>query len=81
MDPQQRVLMEVVYDSLCAAGQPMENLKRSNTAIYVGMMSDDWNTMETLPRYTATGLERGIMANRVSYFFDWHGPSMTLDTA
>ncbi|CAG8226110.1 unnamed protein product [Penicillium salamii] len=50
------------------------------------MMSDDWNTMvtrdwETLPRYTATGLERGIMANRVSYFFDWHGPSMTLDTA
>lgn len=49
-------------------------------------MSDDWNTMvtrdwETLPRYTATGLERGIMANRVSYFFDWHGPSMTLDTA
>ncbi|CAG8000013.1 unnamed protein product [Penicillium salamii] len=86
MDPQQRVLMEVVYDSLCAAGQPMENLKGSNTAIYVGMMSDDWNTMvtrdwETLPRYTATGLERGIMANRVSYFFDWHGPSMTLDTA
>ncbi|KAJ5928233.1 hypothetical protein N7466_007189 [Penicillium verhagenii] len=86
MDPQQRVLMEVVYDSMCAAGQPMENLKGSNTAIYVGMMSDDWNTMvtrdwETLPRYTATGLERGIMANRVSYFFDWHGPSMTLDTA
>ncbi|CAG8085918.1 unnamed protein product [Penicillium olsonii] len=86
MDPQQRVLMEVVYDSLCAAGQPMENLRGSNTAIYVGMMSDDWNTMvtrdwETLPRYTATGLERGIMANRVSYFFDWHGPSMTLDTA
>ncbi|CAG8224295.1 unnamed protein product [Penicillium salamii] len=86
MDPQQRVLMEVVYDSLCAAGQPMEDLRGSNTAIYVGMMSDDWNTMvtrdwETLPRYTATGLERGIMANRVSYFFDWHGPSMTLDTA
>lgn len=47
MDPQQRVLMEVVYDSLCAAGQPMENLKGSNTAIHVGMMSDDWNTMVT----------------------------------
>lgn len=86
MDPQQRLLMEVVYDSLCAAGQPMEKLRGSDTAVYVGMMSDDWSTMltrdwETLPRYTATGLERGIMANRLSYFFGWHGPSMTIDTA
>ncbi|KAL4924285.1 beta-ketoacyl [acyl carrier protein] synthase domain-containing protein [Aspergillus undulatus] len=86
MNPQQRLLMEVVYDSLCAAGKPVEKLRGSNTAVYVGMMSDDWSTMltrdwETLPRYTATGLERGIMANRLSYFFGWHGPSMTIDTA
>ena len=86
MDPQQRLLMEVVYDSLCAAGQPMEKLRGSDTAVYVGSMCDDYNTMltrdwETLPRYTATGLERGILANRLSYFFDWHGPSISIDTA
>ena len=86
MDPQQRVLLEVIYDALCAAGQPMEQLRGSDTAIYVGMMCDDWHMMlsrdwQALPRYTATGVERGIMANRVSYFFDWHGPSMTIDTA
>ena len=86
MDPQQRLLMEVVYDSLCAAGQPMEKLCGSDTAVYVGSMCDDYNTMltrdwETLPRYTATGLERGILANRLSYFFDWHGPSVSIDTA
>ena len=86
MDPQQRLLMEVVYDSLCAAGQPMEKLRGSDTAVYVGSMCDDYNTMltrdwETLPRYTATGLERGILANRISYFFDWHGPSLSIDTA
>ena len=86
MDPQQRLLMEVVYDSLCAAGQPMEKLRGSDTAVYVGSMCDDYNTIltrdwETLPRYTATGLERGILANRVSYFFDWHGPSVSIDTA
>lgn len=86
MDPQQRLLMEAVYDGLCAAGQPMEDLRGSDTAVYVGLMSDDWSTMltrdwETLPRYTATGLERGIVANRLSYFFGWHGPSMTIDTA
>lgn len=86
MDPQQRLLLEVVYDGLCAAGQPMEKLRGSNTAVYVGMMCDDYNTMlardwESLPRYAATGLERAVTSNRVSYFFDWHGPSMTVDTA
>ncbi|KAL8809367.1 MAG: hypothetical protein Q9200_003471 [Gallowayella weberi] len=86
MDPQQRLLMEVVYDSLCAAGQPMENLRGSDTAVYVGCMCDDYNTMltrdwETLPRYASTGLERGVLANRISYFFDWHGPSLSVDTA
>jgi hybrid polyketide synthase/nonribosomal peptide synthetase ACE1 len=86
MDPQQRLLLEVVYDGLCAAGQPMEKLRGSDTAVYVGMMCDDYNTMlvrdwESLPRYAATGLERAVVSNRVSYFFDWHGPSMTIDTA
>ena len=86
MDPQQRLLMEVVYDSLCAAGLPIEKLRGSDTAVYVGSMCDDYNTMlyrdwETLPRYTSTGTERGILANRLSYFFDWHGPSLSIDTA
>lgn len=86
MDPQQRVLLEVVYDCLTEAGLPMESLRGSNTAMFAGMMCDDYNTMltrdwEGLPRYAATGLERAIVANRVSYFFDWRGPSMTIDTA
>ncbi|KAL4746464.1 hypothetical protein BDW72DRAFT_210414 [Aspergillus terricola var. indicus] len=86
MDPQQRMLLEVVFDALCAAGQPMEQLRGSDTGVYVGMMCDDWHQMlsrdwQTLPRYTATGVERAIMANRISYFFDWQGPSMTIDTA
>ncbi|KAK3934578.1 polyketide synthase [Diplogelasinospora grovesii] len=86
MDPQQRLLLEVVYEGLCAGGQRLEALRGSDTAVYVGMMCDDYNTMvrrdwETLPRYTATGLCRAIHANRVSYFFDWHGPSVTVDTA
>ncbi|KAK4232439.1 polyketide synthase [Podospora fimiseda] len=86
MDPQQRLLLEVVYDALCAGGQPIEKLRGSDTSVYVGMMCDDYNTMlvrdwESLPRYAATGLERAIASNRVSYFFDWHGPSMTVDTA
>lgn len=86
IDPQQRLLLETVYDSLCAAGLPIEKLRGSPTAVYVGMMCDDWSTMvsrdwETLPTYAATGLARSIVSNRISYFFDWNGPSMTIDTA
>ena len=37
--------------------------------------------LNTIPTYFATGTNRAIISNRVSYFFDWHGPSMTIDTA
>lgn len=86
IDPQQRILMEVVYDSLCAAGQTIQGLRGSSTAIVVGIMTDDWGSMlyrdwEALPQYAATGISRAILSNRLSYVFDWHGPSITLDTA
>ena len=49
-------------------------------------MCDDWSQMsardwDLMPTYAATGQSRAIVSNRVSYFFDWHGPSMTIDTA
>ncbi|KAF5018570.1 hypothetical protein F66182_9444 [Fusarium sp. NRRL 66182] len=86
IDPQQRLLMETVYDSLCDAGLPMEDLQGTKTAVYVGMMCDDWSSMvqkdiDALPMYAGTGTARSIVSNRLSYFFDWHGPSMTIDTA
>lgn len=86
VDPQQRILLETVYDSLCEAGCTIEGLRGSNTAVYVGLMCDDWSAIvtkdtEVFPQYAATGTSRSVMSNRVSYFFDWHGPSMTIDTA
>ncbi|TWU75743.1 putative nrps-t1pks biosynthetic cluster [Metarhizium rileyi] len=86
IDPQQRMLMETVYDSLCEAGLTIEQLRGSSTAVYVGVMCDDWaellnRDVEVFPQYGATGVSRSIMSNRISYFFDWHGPSMTIDTA
>lgn len=86
IDPQQRMLLETVFDALNAAGLPMESLRGSQTAVYVGLMCDDWSGILTkdwdaFPTYTATGMARSIISNRISYFFDWHGPSMTIDTA
>ncbi|KAJ5188377.1 equisetin synthetase [Penicillium cf. griseofulvum] len=86
IDPQQRMLVETVYESLCSAGQTIEGLRDTPTAIIVGAMGDDWSgalykDWETLPQYIATGMGRSIMSNRISYLFDWHGASITLDTA
>ncbi|KAL8974635.1 MAG: hypothetical protein Q9197_001123 [Variospora fuerteventurae] len=62
------------------------NIKRGQAAVYVGTMGVDYNDtllrdLNTIPTYFATGTNRAILSNRVSYFFDWHGPSMTIDTA
>lgn len=86
MDPQQRLLMETVYEGLEAAGITVNELQGSDTAVYVGLMCEEYSSItacdiDQLPTYTATATGRSIMSNRVSYFFDWHGPCMTIDTA
>ncbi|KAH6855609.1 hypothetical protein B0I37DRAFT_442419 [Chaetomium sp. MPI-CAGE-AT-0009] len=86
IDPQQRLLMECVYEALEAGGQRMQDLRGSDTAVYVGLMCEEYSDIQgrelnTIPRYFPTGTARSIVANRVSYFFDWRGASMTIDTA
>ena len=86
MDPQQRILLETVYEGLESAGLTIKELQGSQTAVYVGLMAGDYydlqmRDLETLPRYAATGTARSIMSNRISYFFNWKGPCMTIDTA
>ncbi|KAJ9137155.1 AMP-binding enzyme family protein [Pleurostoma richardsiae] len=86
IDPQQRLLLETVYEGLESAGLALEDLKGSPTAVFVGVMCDDYaglvyHDSESIPTYAATGISRAILSNRLSYVFDWRGPSMTIDTA
>jgi hybrid polyketide synthase/nonribosomal peptide synthetase ACE1 len=86
MDPQQRLLIEVVYEALELAGLNMETLSGTTTGVYVGVMCNDYsqityNDLDNIPKYTATGTALSILSNRLSYFFNWTGPSMTIDTA
>jgi|SRR5690242_1622820 len=86
MDPQQRMLLEVIYEAVEAAGLSLEAMRGSSTAVYVGLMASDYGDMlnrdiSDFPPYIAAGTARSMMSNRVSYVFDWRGPSMTVDTA
>ena len=86
MDPQHRQLLEVVYESLEDAGITIEEKQGSDTAVFVGLMCNDYNAIssrdyDTIPTYGATGIAASNASSRVSYFFDWHGTCMTIDTA
>ncbi|KXS94985.1 hypothetical protein AC578_9486, partial [Pseudocercospora eumusae] len=86
MDPQQRLLLESVYECIESAGYPLDRLQGSATSVYVGCMTNDYRDiqgrdLETINRYHGTGSTFSILSNRISYFFDFRGPSVTLDTA
>ncbi|KAL2008035.1 hypothetical protein VTN00DRAFT_8017 [Thermoascus crustaceus] len=86
MDPQQRILLESVYEALENAGIPIEQIAGTNTSCFVGCFSRDYYELlgrdpETAPLYFATGNGSAILSNRVSHFYDLKGASVTLDTA
>ncbi|KAI1772860.1 putative polyketide synthase [Hypoxylon cercidicola] len=86
IDPQQRVLLEVVYEAVESAGHTLDSLYGSNTGVFVGLMSQDYFALQgqdvnAVPTYAASGTAASNASSRLSYFFNWHGPSMTIDTA
>ncbi|KAF2183646.1 hypothetical protein K469DRAFT_710445 [Zopfia rhizophila CBS 207.26] len=86
MDPQQRWLLETSYHALENAGITLENTIGSNTSVHVGSFLRDYGVnidrdIELPGKYKATGTGSTILANRLSWFYDFHGPSITIDTA
>ncbi|KAI1506098.1 AMP-binding enzyme [Biscogniauxia marginata] len=86
LDPQVRLLLETTYEALETAGQTMESLQGSDTGCFVGMMLGEYEQFmmrdpESIGMYHLIGTARNLISNRLSYFFDWRGPSMTIDTA
>ncbi|AFM17523.1 polyketide synthase family protein [Mycolicibacterium chubuense NBB4] len=86
MDPQQRLLLEVVHEALEHAGIPADSLAETRTGVFAGASAGDYAQMGStdlsqIDAWYGTGGSISIIANRVSYFFDFRGPSVTIDTA
>ncbi|KAK2036658.1 beta-ketoacyl synthase domain-containing protein [Colletotrichum somersetense] len=86
IDPQQRIILEVVYEALESAGYDLGRYAGRKVAVFAGLMTADYETLcqrddITSNQYFATGNSRAILSNRISYFFNFRGPSMTIDTA
>ncbi|MBW9154571.1 non-ribosomal peptide synthetase/type I polyketide synthase [Clostridium estertheticum] len=88
MDPQQRILIEVVHEALEDAGILPESLRGKKVGVYVGGFTVDYKVIafrtensETIDAYSSTGAMMTMLSNKISYIYDLKGPSMTLDTA
>jgi acyl transferase domain-containing protein/acyl carrier protein/NADP-dependent 3-hydroxy acid dehydrogenase YdfG/1,4-dihydroxy-2-naphthoyl-CoA synthase len=86
MDPQQRFALELAWHAIEDSGTRAEALAGSRTGVFMGVCHWDYaelleKHLAQLDAYTPTGIAFSIIANRVSHFFDFHGPSVTNDTA
>ncbi|HEX2315693.1 MAG TPA: amino acid adenylation domain-containing protein [Thermomonospora sp.] len=88
MDPQQRKLLEVAWEALEDGGQRPGELAGRDVGVFVGAFTLDYKILqfadlgfETLAAHTATGTMMTMVSNRISYCFDFRGPSVSVDTA
>ncbi|MEV0029266.1 polyketide synthase Pks13 [Nocardia sp. NPDC050793] len=95
VDPQQRLMMELTWEALEHARIPASELRGESVGVFIGSSANDFQLIAALglssepdPSLPATaqgyaimGSVSSIIPNRVSYFFDFRGPSVSVDTA
>jgi acyl transferase domain-containing protein/acyl carrier protein len=86
MDPQQRILLEVVWEALESAAIDPVSLRGSRTGSFVGITSSGYSAGEfgaapELEGYLMTGNTASIASGRVSYLLGLEGPTFSIDTA
>jgi acyl transferase domain-containing protein/acyl carrier protein len=86
MDPQQRLFLEVAWESLEDAGIAVDRLRGGRTGVFVGLNTTDYTQLVTrnqsdIDLYYGTGNSFSGAAGRLSYFLGVRGPSIAVDTA
>ncbi|MBN1998260.1 polyketide synthase [candidate division KSB1 bacterium] len=86
MDPQQRILLELVWNCIEDAGYNPKDFSSKNMGLFIGVTTSDYHSLVALLRlpvdaFTVPGLSPAILANRVSFLYGFTGPSEPIDTA
>jgi acyl transferase domain-containing protein len=88
MDPQQRMLLEGTYMAMEDAGIKVEDLDGTRTGVFIGLSAHDYGDLQqayservNLGAQSMQGGASSIASNRISYVFNFKGPSFTVDTA
>ncbi|CAI3954351.1 Acyl carrier protein (AcpP) (PDB:1ACP) [Commensalibacter communis] len=89
-DPQQRVLLEVAWEAMEEGGLVASHYAGKKVGVFVGIFATDWLIMQSShyasegnveTNFLATTASTTMISARLSYFFDFCGPSLALDTA
>jgi len=86
MDPQQRLLLEAAWEALEDAGLMIERLRGTRTGVFIGCSAGDYARLQLsdpfqIDALVGVGNIVSMAASRISYWFDFRGPSMVIDTA
>ncbi|MGK7942439.1 MAG: type I polyketide synthase [Crocosphaera sp.] len=86
IDPQQRLLLEVAWEALENGGLVPEKLANSKTGVFIGISNNDYarysfQDSSKITAYSGIGNALCIAANRLSYYLNLKGPSLSIDTA
>lgn len=88
MDPQQRLALEMAWQALENAGIDPNDVKESPTGVYMGLCFNDYghlitesHHLEAVDNYYSTGNHYSVLSGRISYYFGFQGPALSIDTA
>lgn len=87
MDPQQRILLEVTWESLERAGLSPDRLVGTKTGVFIGISGSDYyhlqleEGMSGIDAYFASGNAHSVASGRLSYILGLQGPCLSVDTA
>ncbi len=86
IDPQHRLLLEVIWQGLENAGYTKDFLYEKSIGLFVGVERQDYSDLikafgHPIEGYISTGNSHSMLVNRASHFFGWKGPSMAINAA
>ncbi|RUO95230.1 amino acid adenylation domain-containing protein [Corallococcus sp. AB018] len=86
MDPSHRLLLETTWRLLEDAGYRASDVAGSRTGVFIGAGLPEYDELyrasgNAIEEQNSTGRSNSILANRVSFFFDFQGPSEAVDAA
>ncbi len=86
LDPQQRLILEVAWEAMEDAGEPIGTATTLNGGVFVGCWLNDFegrlfSDPDQIDFYMTTGSGRYSIVGRLSYFLGMQGPSISVDTA
>lgn len=86
MDPQQRLMLQIAYQAIEQSGYfcSPKHKEDKHIGCFIGVSNVDYeNNIACYPAnaFSATGTLKSFVAGKISHYFGWTGPGLTIDTA